>query len=88
MSKRLASTVCWALLFAVATLLLPNGKAHAYLDPASGSFILQVIVASLLGGLLSLKLFWKQIAGVFRKSESPGEPESPEVHSSDIDEKS
>jgi hypothetical protein len=88
MSKRLAPSVCWALLFAVAILLLPSGKVHAYLDPASGSFILQVIVAGLLGGLLSLKLFWKQIVGIFGKSASLGEPESPEVHSPDIDEKS
>jgi hypothetical protein len=36
-------------------------KPHAYLDPGSGSLILQVILASLLAIGFTLKVFWKKI---------------------------
>ena len=35
--------------------------AWAYLDPASGSYIFQIIMAALLGGLLVVKNFWRTI---------------------------
>lgn len=42
--------------------------AHAYIDPASGSYILQIIVGSVLAGLVTLKVAWHRILGFFRKS--------------------
>lgn len=33
----------------------------AYLDPGTGSMILQVLLASLLGCAMTIKLFWHQI---------------------------
>lgn len=39
----------------------------AYLDLGSGSFIIQVIIATLLGSAVAIKAFWRQISGVFRK---------------------
>lgn len=44
-------------------------KNFAYLDPGSGSFILQVLIASLLAGMLFFKTIWRKITGVFRKSD-------------------
>ncbi len=38
----------------------------AYLDPSTGSFIIQLVIAGLLGGLFAIKLFWKKI-GAFLK---------------------
>jgi len=35
--------------------------AHAYLDPGTGSYILQVLAAGVLGGLFAVKTFWRQI---------------------------
>jgi hypothetical protein len=32
-----------------------------YLDPGSGSFVLQLILAAILGGLLVLRSHWKKI---------------------------
>lgn len=43
------------------------GFVLAYLDLGSGSFIIQVIIASLLGGAVMIKAFWNQITGIFRK---------------------
>lgn len=37
------------------------GPAHAYLDPASGSLLLQVVLGGVAGLLLALKLFWRRI---------------------------
>jgi flagellar biosynthesis protein FliQ len=36
-------------------------KAYAYLDPGTGSYILQVIMAAVVGGLFITKLFWNKM---------------------------
>jgi hypothetical protein len=41
--------------------LIPPLKAYAYLDPGTGSYIFQLIIAALLGGLFAVKLFWNKI---------------------------
>jgi len=46
--------------------LMPAVRAHAYLDPGSGSFILQLIVASLLGLLFVMRRYWGKISMFFR----------------------
>jgi len=38
-----------------------------YLDPGSGSFILQVLVASLVGIGFALRSYWSKFLGFFRK---------------------
>lgn len=39
--------------------------AHAYLDPGSGSYMFQMVIAAMVGGLFSLKLFWHNLVGFF-----------------------
>ena len=34
---------------------------HAYLDPGTGSYILQMTMAAVLGSLFAIKMFWKRI---------------------------
>ena len=49
---------------------------YAYLDPGSGSYILQILVAAFLGASFTLKLYWKKIISVFikeRKTEEKSE---------------
>jgi hypothetical protein len=41
-------------------------KEQAYLDPGSGSFILQLILAALLGSLFVFKSYWKKIINFLR----------------------
>jgi hypothetical protein len=36
-------------------------RTYAYIDPGSGSYFLQILVAGLLGLLYSIKLFWARI---------------------------
>ncbi len=41
-----------------------------YLDPGSGSFILQIIIATLMGGLLAVKIYWGKIKAYFKKDKT------------------
>jgi hypothetical protein len=42
---------------------LPMKTDLAYLDPGSGSFILQLLIAALVGGGFLIKTYWKKITG-------------------------
>jgi hypothetical protein len=48
------------LLFGVGLLLLP-AVAEAYIDPGAGSYLLQILAASIFGALFAIKLFWQRI---------------------------
>jgi hypothetical protein len=51
-------------------------KDLAYLDPGSGSFILQILLATLLASLLFMKNFWRKVLGIFKKPSSADPDES------------
>ncbi len=36
-------------------------NTYAYLDPGTGSYLIQIIAAALLGALFSLRIFWSKI---------------------------
>jgi biotin transporter BioY len=61
MEKRIVS-----LLIFVAVIMagLP-GLAFGYIDPGTGSYLLQVAIAALLGGALAVKIFWQKIKSFF-----------------------
>ncbi len=42
-----------------------------YLDPASGSIILQAIIAGVVGAGVAVKLFWHRIVGFFKRDREP-----------------
>jgi len=35
--------------------------AHAYIDPGTGSFVVQGIIAAVVGGAFAIKVFWHRI---------------------------
>jgi hypothetical protein len=49
-------------------LFAPHIRPLAYLDPGSGSIIVQVLIASLMTVGIVVKLFWKKIKGLFNRS--------------------
>ena len=53
-------------LILIETIITPQKSVYAYLDPGSGSFILQIILASLLGALIVLRSFWTKIINTLR----------------------
>lgn len=40
---------------------------HAYLDPGTGSYVIQILIAGIVGGAYAVKLFGQNIAGFFRR---------------------
>ena len=54
------------LLILVGLLVIASPRsAHAYLDPTSGSILLQVLLGGVAGAALALKLFWHRILALF-----------------------
>jgi hypothetical protein len=51
---------------------------RAYLDPGSGSFLLQLLLAGILGGLFVVKMSWSRIKGFFRRIFARGQ--KPDEH--------
>lgn len=45
-------------------------KPMMYLDPGSGSFIIQMLLAGALGIGVALRIYWKKIVAFFRKGKS------------------
>jgi hypothetical protein len=54
-------------------LLAPYLRPSLYLDPGSGSFLIQLLLAALLGGAFAIKIYWKKIKTLFsgKKAEIP-----------------
>ena len=72
----------FSIIFSVLRSALELGE-RAYLDPGSGSYLLQVLLAALLGSLFFLRTFWSRIVAYFRKGPAETEsdaPEPPEDH--------
>jgi hypothetical protein len=43
-------------------------KPTAYLDPGSGSLLIQIILASLLAIGVATRIYWKKIKGFFQRN--------------------
>lgn len=63
----LASCLVGPLPAALLLVLLTPGQAAAYIDPISGSIILQVLAAAALGALLTVKRVWMKVTGVWSR---------------------
>lgn len=50
---------------ALSFVLLPS--ANAYVDPGSGSFVFQALIAGLLAAGMAIKVFWRKIAAFFTR---------------------
>jgi membrane protein implicated in regulation of membrane protease activity len=59
--------VLWTILAAV-LLLVPIASAFAYVDPGTGSMIIQVVIAALVGGAALIGAFWRKL---FRRRRDP-----------------
>ena len=65
--KRLAK---WGILLALLNFAFPQ-KAYAYIDPGSGSYFLQLLIAGLLGALYTIKIYWTRIRSFLTKRVLP-----------------
>lgn len=53
--------IIWTLVGTFVFSLIFTPQAGAYLDPGSGSYILQILLASVFGALYLLKVYWQRI---------------------------
>ena len=62
----------WKIL-AVMFFLVPLASASAYVDPGTGSMIIQVVIAALVGGAAFIGAFWRKL---FRKRRDPDDDQA------------
>ncbi|MDH3690783.1 MAG: hypothetical protein OEU36_15150, partial [Gammaproteobacteria bacterium] len=55
--------------------LAATEPAYAYLDPGTGSILLQGLIAAIAAGLVVIKLYWQKVkAFLFGRSEKASSP--------------
>jgi len=71
----------------VTRLIVAQLGGRGYIDPGSGSFAIQIIIAAVLGGLLSARLWFRyvvgRIIGWFRRSTPEAGPSAEEASRDD-----
>ncbi len=60
MMKKIVQMIPPAVVFSAIFLIFPQ-KAHAYIDPGTGSMIIQLLIAGILGATFTIKVYWKKI---------------------------
>lgn len=48
-------------------------KAHAYLDPGTGSYIFQMLIAGFIATAFAVKMYWKKIKSFLNNTFSRGQ---------------
>lgn len=51
----------------ILTTAIYSPAAFAYLDPGTGSLILQGLIAAIAGSILTIKLYWYKLKGFWEK---------------------
>ena len=67
--KNLKSVSAVCLVVSVFLLAWP-GNAAAYVDPGTGSYVLQLLIAGLVGSAFTLKIFWGRLKRFFQSRAS------------------
>lgn len=62
----------------IVLLFLSSTEVHAYLDPGTGSILIQGLIAAIAGGLFTLRIYWQKVRNFFSRSTDISEEENPE----------
>lgn len=55
------------IIVAISLCLILANNSYAYLDPGTGSYVIQVVLALFVGAAFSLKLYWAKVTSAIRK---------------------
>lgn len=55
------------ILLATAELLILSREAYAYLDPGTGSYLMQMVLAVILGALFAIRIFWQKVTDSIKR---------------------
>ena len=58
---KIKQTAGRVMLFVLGVTFVWTETSHAYLDPGSGSYVFQMIIAGLVGGIFAIKMSWVKI---------------------------
>jgi len=53
--------------FVIISKILLTANLFGYIDPGTGSYLLQILLAGLLGAAFAIKMFWQNIKNFFKK---------------------
>lgn len=59
----------FAHLVPIFSLMFLSNEAHAYIDPGTGSLLLQGLIAGIAAGLYTIKLYWYRLKNFFKRNE-------------------
>lgn len=68
--QKLSSRLFWATYLTVGLWMLVVPPASAYLDPGTGSMVIQAVVGGAMAAGLILKTQWRRIKNLFSREES------------------
>jgi len=54
-------------------------SVYGYLDPGTGSYVIQIILAALLSIGVGVRIFWGKIKAIFKKKSPENVPEKEKV---------
>lgn len=63
------------ILYSLILIVYTTQDSNAYIDPGSGSMMLQVLIAAVLGALTAVKIYWHKIKNFFSRSPKPDSTE-------------
>lgn len=58
-------SVISSVVFSLPPLIFILQNVHPYIDPGTGSLIIQILIASFVGGLFLMKVFWGKVKAFF-----------------------
>ena len=61
---------------------MPTVPAEAYIDPGSGSYIIQIVIGAVLAGFYLLTSFWKNVVAKIQSKFKPKAKKAREAHES------
>ena len=75
--KRFMRLITTLVVLTLFYLIFPR-RAYAYLDPGTGSYIVQLLIAASVGLLFATRLYWNKIKTFFKNLLSGGHEEAEE----------
>ena len=67
MSNRITSCRVLGIAVALSLIIISSKGAQAYIDPGTGSYVLQIVIASVLAAGFVIKATWRNIKGAVAK---------------------
>ncbi len=58
------------------TLIFFTIQGYSYIDPGTGSYMVQIIIAAFVGASLGIRIFWGKIKALFTKKQDGDQPEN------------